>query len=297
MQERELPLIALRAFAVAARTSSFTAAAAELGVTHGAVSKQVSALERWLGQQVFMRQGRGLVLTPYGQVLADRLGQSIKDIGAACAYVRRQHRSSVVAVEATTTFAMYFLMPRLAEFEARHPNVTVWLSTRLTGQAPDFSANDVVITRGGAGPAGSHSRAAELLCEEQLTVVSSPMLLRKAPVRKAVDVLKHRLITSATRPGHWEAWLDAAGVRDYFLEGGHRFDHLFVAMHAVRDGLGSIVAPRSFFGRGGAHDELRCPLPGITVQGEAYFAQLTPRAEPRHVAPFMRWLHQAVGRA
>jgi DNA-binding transcriptional LysR family regulator len=77
VKERELPLIALRAFAVAARTSNLTSAAKELGVTHGAISKQVNALERWLGQRLFTREGRGLALTPYGQVLAAKLGQAL----------------------------------------------------------------------------------------------------------------------------------------------------------------------------------------------------------------------------
>jgi LysR family glycine cleavage system transcriptional activator len=95
LKERELPLIALRAFAVAARTDSLNSAAEELGVTHGAVSKQVRSLESWLGQQVFTREGRGLALTPYGKVLAEQLGQSFRDIDAACQYVRR-HRSKAV---------------------------------------------------------------------------------------------------------------------------------------------------------------------------------------------------------
>ena len=65
MKARELPLVALRAFAVAARAPSLTAAASELGVTHGAISKQINTLENWHGQQMFVREGRRLVLTPY----------------------------------------------------------------------------------------------------------------------------------------------------------------------------------------------------------------------------------------
>ena len=113
MKARELPLVALRAFAVAARASSLTAAASELGVTHGAISKQINALENWLGQQMFTREGRRLVLTPYGQVLAEKLGQSINEMQGACEYVRRQKNQLVVSVEAPTTLAMYWLLPRL----------------------------------------------------------------------------------------------------------------------------------------------------------------------------------------
>jgi LysR family transcriptional regulator, glycine cleavage system transcriptional activator len=220
MKERNLPLIALRAFAVAARTSNLTSAANELGVTHGAISKQVNLLERWLGQKVFARDGRGLVLTPYGQVLAGKLGQALNDVRAACDYVRRQRSQTVLAVEAPSTFAMYFLLPRLRHFEARNPNFAVWISTRMTGQTPDFSANDVVITRGAAQRVGSHLHEPTLLFEEHLTPVSAHSLLKRLPVKRPSDLLKHRLITSETRPGHWDAWLSAAGIHDYILEGG-----------------------------------------------------------------------------
>lgn len=290
MKERELPLVALRAFAVAPRTSNLTSAAKELGVTHGAISKQVNALERWLGQRLFTRQGRGLALTPYGQVLAGTLGQALNDIRAGCDYVRRQRTRSVLAVEAPATFAMYFLMPRLRLFEAKNPSFSVWISTRLTGQTLDFSVNDVIITRGTAQRVSSHCHEPALLFEEQLTPVSASSLLRRLPVKQPSDLLKHRLIASETRPGHWDAWLSAAGIHDYVLEGGHRFDHLFVAMHAVREGLGSIIAPRNFFGTDKTQGSLRCPLPCITVKGERYFAHSTSRADPKAANRVIAWL-------
>jgi DNA-binding transcriptional LysR family regulator len=294
VKERDLPLVALRAFAVAARSDSLSAAAEELGVTHGAVSKQVRSLEDWLGQQVFTREGRGLALTPYGKILAERLNQSFRDIDAACQYVRRHRSKAVLAVEAPSTFAMYFLMPRLKRFEARYPDVAVWISTRMTGQAPDVSSNDLLITRGSADRVGAHSKGTTALFEESLTPVCSTELLKKHPVRKPADILKHPLITSATRPGHWEAWLQEAGIRDYLFEGGHRFDHMFVAMHAVREGLGSIVAPREFF-PGQVQWKLRCPLPGLAVRGETYFAHPTSRADPRYVDRLVDWLKEEIG--
>ncbi len=73
MKERELPLTALRAFAIAAVSPNLATAAAQLGVTHGAISKQIIALEAWLGHSLFTRQGRSLRLTPYGQILADQV--------------------------------------------------------------------------------------------------------------------------------------------------------------------------------------------------------------------------------
>jgi DNA-binding transcriptional LysR family regulator len=293
MEARELPLVALRAFAAAARAGGPTLAAKELGVTHGAISKQITSLENWLGQKLFMREGRRLVLTPYGQMLADRLEESINEIRGACEYVRRQKSKHVVSVEAPTTFAMYWLLPRLVEFENENPNVAVWMATRQTGQAPDVTSTDIVITRGPSSHPGSRLRATKLLFDERLTVISSPALLARHPIRKPADVLKHRLIAASTRPGEWEAWLDLAEIDHQILEGGHRFDHLFVAMHAVRDGFGSIIAPQNLFGASFAKKELAAPLPDIWLKGAPYLVHRTPRAEGKQVRLFTEWLDRA----
>lgn len=296
LKERELPLVALRAFAVAARSDGLKAAADELGVTHGAVSKQIRALEDWLGQQVFSREGRRAVLTPYGKVLAEQLGQSFRDIDAACQYVRRHRSKAVLAVEAPSTFAMYFLMPRLKRFEKAHPDLAVWISTRMTGQMPDASSHDLLIMRGGGERIGALAKGAMPLFEEHLTPVCSAALLREIAMKKPADILKLPLITSATRPGHWEAWLHKAGIRDHVVEGGHRFDHMFVAMHAVREGFGAMVAPREFF-PGAAEWRLRCPFPDVVVKGEKYVAHPTSRADPRYVRRFTDWLKDEIAAA
>jgi DNA-binding transcriptional LysR family regulator len=293
MKARELPLVALRAFSVAARASSLTAAASELGVTHGAISKQITSLENWLGQQMFMREGRRLVLTPYGQVLAEKLGQSIDEIQGACEYVRRQKNQLVVSVEAPATFAMYWLLPRLLEFQSEYPNITVWTATRQTGQSPDPSSTDIVITRGNLPYPAPRLHATELLFDERLTVISSPSLLARIPIKQPSDVMRHRLITAATRPGQWEEWFDLVGVDHQIMEGGHRFDHLFVAMHAVRDGLGSIIAPENLFQSSFAKGELVAPLPDLVLKGLPYLVHRTPRAEGKHVSLFTNWLHRA----
>jgi LysR family transcriptional regulator, glycine cleavage system transcriptional activator len=287
-----LPLVALRAFAVAARASSLTAAASELGVTHGAISKQINALENWLGQQMFKREGRRLVLTPYGQVLAEKLGQSMNEIQGVCEYVRRQKKQLVVSVEAPATLAMYWLLPRLLEFQNENPNITVWTATRQTGQSPDLASTDIVITRGASPDLATRLHATEFLFDERLTVISSPSLLAQFPVKQPADVMRHPLITAATRPGQWEAWLDFAGVDHQIMEGGHRFDHLFVAMHAVRDGLGSIIAPKNLFEVSFAKQELAAPLPDATLKGVPYYVHRTRRAEGRHLGLFTEWLHR-----
>lgn len=292
MKARELPLSALRAFVTASRASSLAEAATELGVTHGAISKQINALEDWLGQNVFMREGRRLVLTPYGQVLADKLGQAMDEMIGACEYVRRQGNRHVVSVEAPSTLTMYWLLPLLVRFHAEHPHISVWTATRQTGQNMDLSSTDIVITRGNPLRLGTRLLETRFLFDEQLTVLSSPALLDQLPVEKPSDVIRHRLITAATRPGQWEAWLDFAGVDHQVIDEGHRFDHLFVAVHAVRDGLGSMIAPKNLFEASFAKGELAAPLPEIVLKGLPYFAHRTARSEGRHIELFSDWLQR-----
>jgi LysR family transcriptional regulator, glycine cleavage system transcriptional activator len=291
MTPKELPLIALRAFSVAARTGSLIAAAVELGVTHGAVSKQVAALELWLGQSVFSRQRRYLVLTPYGKILADRLGESINEMATACDYVRRQRAKSVISVEAPTTLATYWLLEHLKEFESLNPSVSVWITTRMSGQTPDFGANDVVITRGEPSQY-PRLRDSRVLFQESLTVVTSESVLSQSPVRKPKDILGHKLIVSATRPGDWESWFEFAKVEKYFFEGGHRFDHLFVALHAVRMGFGSTVAPCELLQKSLERGDFRIPLPKALLKGQSYWVNRTLRAEGKYIDKFVEWVGQ-----
>jgi DNA-binding transcriptional LysR family regulator len=289
MTPRELPLIALRAFSVAARTGSLITAASELGVTHGAVSKQVAALELWLGQSVFFRQGRHLALTPYGKILADRLDESINEMTTACEYVRRQRAKSVISVEAPATLATYWLLEHLKEFETLNPSVSVWITTRMSGQSADFGANDVVITRGEPSQY-PRLRDSRVLFQESLTVVTSESVLSHFPVKTPQDILTHKLIVSATRPGDWESWFEFAKVKEYFFEGGHRFDHLFVALHAVRMGFGSTVAPRELLQKSLERGDFKIPLPKMLLKGQAYWVNRTLRAEGKHIDKFVEWI-------
>ncbi len=289
MRERELPLTALRAFSVAAASQNLATAADRLGVTHGAVSKQIIALEEWLGQSLFTRQGRSLRLTPYGRILADRVSDSLQHLGAACEYVMRDRARRILTVEAQTTFAMYFLLPRIKEFEALNPGLSVWVSTRLTGQTPDYSRHDLVITRGDSASGGVRLASSRLLMQEQLTVVSSTALLKQKPVLEAGDLRAHALLASSSRPGDWDAWLTHAGAAGQTIEGGHHFDHLFVALHAVRDGYGSTIAPRQFFGSDNRYG-LACPLSDLYVTGLPLHAHVTASADHEHVSRLLDWL-------
>lgn len=293
MKLRELPLIALRTFAVVADSGSITAAAETLGVTHSAVSKQVKNLERWLGQPLFTLDGKKLILTPFGDILSQKLNSAFEEITGACAYVHRHREKRIITIEAPATFAMYWLMPRVASFrQARQADV--WISTRVTGQSPNFSENDLVILRGETTPTSIRLRTRVLLFHEDLTVVTSPTLHLRYPLETPADVLSHPMLETATRPLDWQLWLSKAEVKSPVITGGHRFDHLFVAIQAVKDGFGTTVAPRKIFGHAISAGDFICPFPEITTKGAPYYAYFTEDTLDPVLRSFQEWLKREV---
>jgi LysR family transcriptional regulator, glycine cleavage system transcriptional activator len=290
MRLRDLPLGSLRTFAVVADCGSITFAAETLGVTHSAVSKQVKLLERWLGQTLFVLEGRKLILTPFGDILSRKLGSALEDIAGACAYVQRQRERRTITVEAPATFAMYWLMPRVSAFRALEPQTDVWVSTRMTGQSPNFAGHDLVVLRGETAPTSKRLSERVFLFREDMAVLSSPKLLTRKPLAKPTDITSHALIESMTRPQDWRAWLKRANVNDAIVAGGHRFDHLFVAIQAVKDGLGSLVAPQNLLQMAITRDELACPFPHLNFPGESYFAYFAGGSIDPAMKRFKNWL-------
>ncbi len=128
MDWRNLPSLgSLRAFAALAETGSFTKAGGLLNVSHAAVSQQVRALEAHVGTPLVQREGRGMALTPEGEDLARSLERGFSIIGGAIDLLADGARSRPLQVTMTPSFAVSWLMPRIADFRQRHPEVELVL--------------------------------------------------------------------------------------------------------------------------------------------------------------------------
>ena len=126
------PLTALRSFEAAARSGSFTQAAAVLGVTHGAVSRQVKVLEEWAGVALFDRVGKRVRLTAAGRRFAAHATEALDDLALAGQTLRGTGAvARVLTINALPTFAMRWLLPRLSDFQSRHPAVELRLVTSV----------------------------------------------------------------------------------------------------------------------------------------------------------------------
>jgi len=292
MRQKLPPLNALRIFEVAARAGSYSAAARQLNLTHGAVSRQIAILEDWLGQPLFVRDRQSMVASPHARGLAREISAAFDHMAdAAERYGKNQH-VKIIRVSAMATVAMRWLIPRLHSFTEIYPEVDVRVSTVLSTE-PAFSGSfDVAIRR--QVPSGGQFQTWPLFRESN-TVIASPSLLTRTGIRTVEDLATETWLTTESRPGDWDAWLEAAGQPALRTSRTLRFDHFFVTLHAVIDGLGFGIGPFPTLEPDCATGRLQRPFPALLSPGSTYYALVPLDADkPAHLRAFVDWL-QSVG--
>jgi LysR family transcriptional regulator, glycine cleavage system transcriptional activator len=285
------PLNALRVFEVAARIGSYAEAAAELGLTHGAVSRQISALERWMGQRLFMRSGRRMIATPVGRAFAAEVSLAFDRVTAAAEACGRPGARRIIRVSAPTSFAMRWLIPHLVRFHADHPDIEIALTTVSTMNEELRGGFDIAIRRGSARHNAWPQHSALHILDDVDTLIMSPALFAQRPIRQAADVADHLLLASETRAGDWTDWFDVAGLSHLV---GHRrqvFDHFFVTYQAIVDGIGIGVGPLPMLAADVTAGRIVTPLPDITVRRTGYVALVPFDADKTSpLRTFIDWL-------
>lgn len=282
------PLPSLRAFLAACRAGSYSAAAEELNVTHGAVSRQIQSLEEWLGQKLFERAGQRMAPTSHALAFALEVSEAFERINDAARRYGKGSATMLLRVSAPATFAMRWLIPRLSDFHQRHPGMLIQVQTATTQQISLAGSFDLAIRRG--SPQTDHFSAQPFL-DEWLTVVAAPGLLARAPLCSLKDLPSHVLLETETRPGDWQQWLNAAGFTERGTSTRQRFDHFYVTYTALIDGLGLGVGPMPTL----AHDvdigRLVLPFPDIRTPIRRYYS-LTPAGVPKTLIhrKFEAWL-------
>ena len=232
------PLDTLRAFEAAARTGSFSAAAAALNLTHGAISRQVARLEHWLGLRVFLRQARGVALTSEGQQLLQRTQEAFALIADTSDRWREQRGAAVVRVSAPPSVCSLWLMPRLAALEGQDPHLRIVLQAEH--RRVDFEEEGVDLgIRCGRG--GAPGRISLKLFEEWCFPIASPALAVTIGEGEPDRLLAHPLIHDSDAAG-WKAWFSAQGLDYRPRPQDRRFDDYNIVLDAVAHGLGIALA-------------------------------------------------------
>ncbi|MBS0555556.1 MAG: transcriptional regulator GcvA [Proteobacteria bacterium] len=234
------PLSALRMFEAAARLGSFSRAADELFVTHGAVSHQIRALEEQLGFPLFLRQGRQVSLTPAGTELLHSANAALRQLSDTVSALRRRMNRNRLSVSTMPSFAGRWLAPRIGDFIDRHPDAEV--NVTATNELADF-ARDAVDVCIRWGPGGYSGVRTELLMEDELFPVLSPTLVSNRCLAEPADLAGLPLLRSEGED--WLPWFRAAGLDWPEPSTGLMISDSALVVQAAIEGRGVALARRS----------------------------------------------------
>ncbi len=289
---RNLPsLNALKAFEAAARHASFTLAAAELNVTHAAISRHIRELEGWLGAKLFLRTGRGVELTERGKDYVADVTRGFDVLAAATERIsgRRRRRRQQLVVSVEPSFAALWLVPRLGRFTAANAEIELVLDS--TNRLADFARNeaDVGLRYGGGTWNGVVS---ELLTKTNMTPVASPALLRDKAIHSPADLSPGLLLQEETRR-YWSEWLGAAGIADRMVPEGATLG-LHLTIPAAEAGQGFALADEVIAGDALVGGRLVRPF-AIAIQSYGYyFVRGADRKETKAMTAFRLWLRTEI---
>lgn len=283
------PLNAVRAFEAAARHVSFTKAAAELHVTHGAISRHVSLIEEWAGRPLFRRTPSHLLLTEAGRAYCKELTVLLDRMSVA-SLALQESAASTLRVNAHPTFTMRWLIPRMSGFQRRRPDVEIRLTTSLAPINFQDNAYDLAIRH---YPAGQNWSASLPFMTDIYLPVCHVDLIQGSHAPDP-DILKsHTLLSYATKPNAWSEWLTAAGMPDAPHGSTLRFEQLYFAIEAAEQGLGVVVAPLSQVLDEIITGKLVAPFGLHAARRVACYASFvnTPAVDPV-VQAFFEWLQE-----
>jgi LysR family transcriptional regulator, glycine cleavage system transcriptional activator len=238
---KDLPsLDLLRGFEAAARNLSFTKAAAELFVTQSAISRQVKALEDDLGVQLFRRRHRELLLTEAGQTLYKAAAEALRLVRDAASRLSAR-RSGIITVTMPISFASLWLVPRLAEFRALHPEIEVRIAAANEIKDLEREGIDLAIRYCASEIAGEG--AVQLFAGEKVFPVCAPRLVSGGELNSPQDLSRHVLLHFEDPERHtpwltWDVWLEVVKARGVKPAGTLRFSHYDQVVHAALAGQG-----------------------------------------------------------
>lgn len=237
-------MAALSAFEAAARHESFTLAARELALTESAISRQIGLLEESLNVSLFVRVKQRVTLTRSGRLYSEQVRASLRALQRDTLSIAA-HGSGRGNLELAVlpTFGQEWLIPRLPDFYAKHPDVRINMGVRMSPFSFEEEHFDAAIHHG--KPIWPHATL-ELLFGERMVVVARKDLIGDR-IRKAEDLLEFPLLYSTTRPESWRQWFEAAGVSaipDSLNSAGFELQSLVV--RAAEAGLGVALVPEFF---------------------------------------------------
>ncbi|MGV3548670.1 LysR substrate-binding domain-containing protein [Rhizobium sp.] len=230
---------ALSAFDAVARSGSFTAAAAALDLTQGAISRQIAQLEEQLGTTLVEREARGVRLTDKGRAYAEGVSEILSKIRSLSLDALSDNEDMRLRLAILPTFGTRWLMPRMPDFVRDNPGITISFATRI-GQFDFRTENiDAAIHVGRPDWPDADCR---FLMNETVVAVCTPEFLMAHPIARAEDLLDLPLLEMASRPGAWRHWFASLDVTAHRTE-GMMFEQFSNVTQACLAGLGVALMP------------------------------------------------------
>ncbi|WP_246697447.1 LysR substrate-binding domain-containing protein [Rhizobium sp. G21] len=288
-------MTALTVFEAAARLSSFTKAAIELGVTQAAVSRQIHLLEEDFGFPLFARSHRRVALTDKGRMLSEAASGAFNLLAESVADLRRGGESDDLTISATVAFSHFWLVPRISEFSRQYPDINLRIVTQDVMPDLERAEMDIAVRFGNGMWPGGH---AEALFEDEIFPICSPDFARSAgPIRAPGDLIHHSLISNDTDDPMWTGWnewLSAFSVVVPRKTLGLRCSFYTEAIYAALNGHGIALGwkhlVRDLLDQ---HRLVQLTDAAVKPRG-AYFAVVPTRRAPKEsVRLFREWLSVA----
>ncbi len=284
------PLNAIRAFEAAARHVSFTKAAQELLVTHGAISKQVAILESWLGLDLFNRNKSQVTLTPAGKEFLSSITPALDRIAVSASQLLDRSTGNIFQISAPPTFTLRWLIPRISSFQKKMSHLEIKLTTSI--ESVDFRSGqyDVAI-RGSSNALPNHVSIPFMT--ETIVPVCHPDLIEKNPLHLVGDLAKHTLISYDTEPLAWKDWLQDAKASHLKAANLLQFEQMYFALQAAAEGLGIVLVPLFLVADEVISGKLILPLGLLAARTRSYYLN-APLVIPENplIEKFTEWLAQ-----
>lgn len=238
MQTPRPSLNALRAFEAVARLRSMTLAAQELCVTHGAISRQVKALEDTLGLTLLVRSAQSSDPTPEGKRLAEGLTTAFNLIDASI----EQLKPEPLTLSCSATIMMNWLIPRIAGFHRRHPQTE--LKFNMNYDQIDFVRDKISVAIRASTIEPPKDAITRKLIDEWIGPVCSPEYAQSIRLAAPADLSRAKLLSTRTRPEAWDDWYRATNLEPVAGASADVYDHFYLLIQAAVCGLGVALVPQ-----------------------------------------------------
>ena len=285
MPSRIPPLSALKAFEAMARLERVNAVAKELHLTHSAVSHQLKGLEELVGVALFDRSARHMTLTEAGRTYAYQVRQSLDELSQATQKLRNPAHEDILSIAVLPSFATYWLIPRLADFQQTYPNVVLSLHAGLSFIEFEKIRIDGALRFGhGQWP----NLQTEHLMGDSLVLVGAPSLVGQQTFKTLKSLMKYPLLHSGES---WTSWLQSVHIEDEPPAAAMAFTDSTHLLEAAKLGMGIALTRRSIAHNLIEQGTLRSLSPIEPAHSSSYYLVWPYHSQPHPMLKkFRDWL-------